>query len=195
MDKIGIIILAAGDSSRLGRPKQLLPFGDKTLLAHIIDEALGAMLAPVVVVTGCYAPEVGESLKDRPVTIAYNPRWEEGMASGIVTGLAELLSLQPRSAGVIVAVCDQPHLSAGLLRELVERSGVSGKGLVACAYEGTLGTPVLFGSRYFGALSALSGAEGAKKLLKTYPDDVAMVPFPGGEIDIDTEEDFRSLQI
>jgi molybdenum cofactor cytidylyltransferase len=211
-DKIGIIILAAGDSSRLGRPKQLLPFGGKTLLAHIVDEALETTLGPVVVVTGASATEVKESLKDRLVTvthnpnrlvtvapslhrlvIANNPRWKEGMASGIVAGLAELLSVQPDSRGVIVAVCDQPHLSSALLEEIMEQFEASGRNLVACSYGGTLGTPVLFGSRYFDALSALSGAEGAKKLLKAYPDDVAEVPFPGGEVDIDTEEDIKKF--
>ena len=189
MDKIGIIILAAGDSSRLGRPKQLLPFGDKTLLAHIVDEALEASLDPVVVVTGAYAAAIGESLKGQPVTIAHNPRWAEGMASGIVTGLADLLSLQPRSDGVIVSVCDQPYLSASLLREMVKQFRVSDKRLIACSYGGILGTPVLFGSRYFGVLPTLSGTQGAKKLLQEYPHDLATVPFPGGEVDIDTEED------
>ena len=189
MNKIGIIILAAGESSRLGRPKQLLPFGGKTLLAHIADQALEAALEPVIVVTGAYAAAVGDSLRDRPVAIVHNPRWEEGIASGIVAGLKELLSMQPHSRGVIVAVCDQPHLSATLLGELTEQFAVSGKSLVASVYLNTLGTPVLFGSRYFGALLHLSGAEGAKKLLKAYPDDVATVSFPGGEMDIDTEED------
>jgi molybdenum cofactor cytidylyltransferase len=193
MDKIGIIILAAGDSSRLGRPKQLLPFGGKTFLAHIVDEAVEANLEPVIVVTGAYAAEVGETLKERRITIVYNPHWEEGMASGIVAGLAELQSALPHSRGVIVAVCDQPYLSANLLGELVEQFRVSGKNLVACAYGGTLGTPVLFGSRYFGELSALSGPEGARKLLKLYPDDVTAIHFPKGSIDIDTEEDLKSL--
>ena len=194
MDKTGVIILAAGDSSRLGRPKQLLTFGGKTLLAHIVDEALEASLDPVVVVTGAYAAAIGESLKGRPVTIAHNPRWAEGMASGIVTGLIELLSLQPSAGGVIVSVCDQPYLSAGLFREMVQQFGTSGKSLVACSYGGILGTPVLFGSRYFGVLSTLSGTQGAKKLLKEYPQDVATVPFPEGEIDIDTEEDLKRIK-
>ena len=193
MDKIGVIILAAGDSSRLGRPKQLLSFGDKTLLAHIVDEAVEVPLEPVVVVTGAYAAAIAESIKHRPVTIAHNPRWKDGMASGIVTGLADLLSLQPRSAGVIVAVCDQPNLSVDLLRELVKQFRVSGKRLVACSYGGVLGTPVLFGSRYFGVLATLLGAQGAKKLLKEYQHDVAIVSFPGGEVDIDTEEDLKKL--
>lgn len=193
IDKIGIVITAAGDSSRLGRPKQLLTFGNKTLLTHIVDEAIQAPLAPLVVVTGYSAAEIAGSLKGRPVNIAYNPRWKEGIASGIVAGLAEVLSFQPRSRAVIVAVCDQPHLSAGLLRELVVQFRVSGKELVACTYADTLGTPVLFGSRYFGLLSALSGAEGAKKLLKAYSHDLVTVPFPGGEVDIDTDEDLKSL--
>jgi molybdenum cofactor cytidylyltransferase len=193
MDKIGIIILAAGDSSRLGRPKQLLPFGGKALLAHIADAALEATLDPVVVVTGASAAAVRETINERRVIIAHNPIWKEGMASGIVAGLAELLSVQPDLRGAIVAVCDQPFLSASLLGELVEQFEVSGKGLVACAYDGTLGTPVLFGSRYFGELSALSGAEGAKKLLMAHADDVQAIPFPKGSIDIDTEEDLKSL--
>ncbi len=201
MDKIGIIILAAGNSSRLGRPKQLLPFAGKTLLTHIVDEALEAALKPVVVVTGAYATEVSDSLRrhqdDRsatePVIIAHNPHWSEGMASGIVTGLTKLLSTKPDLEGAIIAVCDQPHLSASLLKQLTTQFNVSGKGMVASRYAATPGTPVLFGSRYFPALLGLSGTEGAKKLLKAYPDDVAMVEFPGGEIDIDTEEDTRNI--
>ncbi len=194
MDKIGIIILAAGESSRLGQPKQLLPFGGKTLLAHIADQALEANLEPVIVVTGAYAPEVVDSLSDRPVIIAHNPhplggrhglRHRRG-AGGIAVGAT------PYLRGAIIAVCDQPHLSASLLGELVEQFRMSKKGLVACAYGDTLGTPVLFGYRYFRVLSALSGAEGAKKLLKAYPDDVATVSFPGGEIDIDTGEDVKN---
>ena len=193
MDKTGIIILAAGNSSRLGRPKQLLPYQGKTLLSHVVAEALTASLQPVVVVTGAYHVEIEDTLRVLRVDFAYNPDWETGMASGIVAGLRKALSTEPHLPRVIVAVCDQPHISAELFRALVEKYSVSGKGLIACRYSETLGTPVLFEQRYFTELSVLSGEAGAKQLLKRHPDDVATVPFPMGHVDIDTEEDLSSL--
>ena len=193
MNKTGIIILAAGNSSRLGRPKQLLPYQGKTLLTHVVAESLAASLQPVVVVTGAYQAEIHDSLKGQAVNIIHNPRWETGMASGIFAGLMKALSIEPHLGAVIVAVCDQPYISAELFRSLVKTHTVSGKGLVACRYSETIGTPVLFDQRYFKELSALAGDTGAKQLLKRYPEDVTTIPFPKGNIDIDTEEDFQRL--
>jgi molybdenum cofactor cytidylyltransferase len=193
MNKTGIIILAAGNSSRLGRPKQLLRYQGKTLLSHVIDESLAASLHPVVVVTGAYRAEIQDSLQGQAVDLVYNKNWETGMASGIVAGLGKILSLQPNLQSVIVAVCDQPYISKELFRALVETHTVSGKGLIACTYSETTGTPVLFDHRYFKELSALTGDAGARHLLKRYPDDVTTIAFPKGGIDIDTEEDFQRL--
>lgn len=193
MNKTGIIILAAGNSSRLGRPKQLLPYRGKTLLAHTATEALNAALHPVIVVTGAYHAEVSDSLRGQPVDIMYNPAWETGMASGIVTGVTGMLSLRADADAMIIAVCDQPFISAALLSALVSAHAASGKGIIACGYADTAGTPVLFSSRYFEELLKLSGSEGAKKLLKRYPADVGTIPFPEGEVDIDTEEDVHGM--
>jgi len=193
MDKTGIIILAAGNSSRLGRPKQLLPFQGKTLLAHLATEALAADLAPAVVVTGAYHTELLDALNGLVVRVVYNPRWESGMASGIVVGMMEALVSAPDLKAVMVAVCDQPYITAELFRSMISIHADPGKGIVACTYGGTLGTPVLFSGRYFAELSALSGEGGAKQLVRRFAGDVAMVPFPKGEIDIDTEEDFKQL--
>jgi molybdenum cofactor cytidylyltransferase len=193
MNKTGIIILAAGNSSRLGRPKQLLSYRGKTLLSHVVAESLTASLQPVVVVTGAYHAVIEDSLRGQPVALAYNPGWETGMASGIVAGLAEALRVEPHIEAVIVAVCDQPYISAQLFRSLIEQYAGSGKGLIACTYSETLGTPVLFARQYFKDLSMLSGDAGAKQLLKRYRDDVTTIPFPKGSIDIDTEGDLRSF--
>jgi molybdenum cofactor cytidylyltransferase len=193
MDKTAIVILAAGNSSRLGRPKQLLPYQGKTLLTHVVTEALAAALSPVVVLTGAYREEIQDSLQGQRVALVYNPEWETGMASGIVAGLGKALSIEPYLQSVIVAVCDQPYISAELFRALIVKYAASGKGLVACSYSEIVGTPVLFDVRYFKELSVLSGDAGAKQLLRKYPDDVATVPFPGGSIDIDTTEDFQRL--
>jgi len=193
MNKTGIIILAAGNSSRLGRPKQLLPYQRKTLLSHVIAESLAASLHPVVVVTGAYHAEIQDSLPGQPAHLVYNAHWQTGMASGIVAGLNKILAVDPHSRTLIIAVCDQPYISAELFQALVDTHTISGKGLIACAYSETTGTPVLFDHRYFKELSTLAGDAGAKQLLKRYPADRMTIPFPQGSIDIDTEEDFQRL--
>jgi molybdenum cofactor cytidylyltransferase len=191
MTDTGIIILAAGNSSRLGRPKQLLPYRGKTLLMHVVTESMAASLRPVVVVTGAYHEEVQDALPVRQVFVVHNPQWESGMASGIVAGLAKALTVQADLQAVIIAVCDQPHISAELLLSLMKKRVLSANGLIASEYAGTRGTPVLFDRVYFEELVGLSGNAGAKQLLKLHPDDVATVSFPKGYIDIDTEEDLH----
>jgi molybdenum cofactor cytidylyltransferase len=116
------------------------------------------------------------------------------MASGIVAGLSNLLLLRPDADAVIIAVCDQPFISSGLLLELAGEFETSGKGIVASTYADSMGTPVLFGSCYFEQLLSLSGSEGAKKLLLQHQGDLARVNFPAGHIDIDTSEDLRKLE-
>jgi molybdenum cofactor cytidylyltransferase len=191
MSSTGMIILAAGNSSRLGRPKQLLPYRGRTLLGHVVTESLKAALQPVVVVTGAYHAEIEAALQGQPVVPVYNAHWESGLGSGIVIGLRQALSIEPQLHAVIVAVCDQPYISSTLFHTLIEKRASSGKGLIACAYSDTMGTPVLFEQRYFKDLSMLPGDAGAKQLLKRYPGDLATVPFSQGGIDIDTDADVK----
>jgi molybdenum cofactor cytidylyltransferase len=193
MNDTGIVILAAGSSTRLGRPKQLLQFQNKSLAEHIIDEAVKAKLYPIVVVTGANAETISLPLKNKPVVIVHNDNWESGMGSGIKAGLLRAAVLNEKLQSIIIAVCDQPFVSASLFEKLMERKLETGKGMIACAYANTMGTPVLFGKMYFGHLKALEESEGAKGLLKNYKDDVATVYFPQGSIDIDTEEDYKNL--
>lgn len=187
-----IIILAAGNSSRLGKPKQLLPYRQKTLIEHIVAEALQTA-APVTVVTGAAAKEVTACLKSKDVVLLYNPDWPSGMASGIAVGLANALSLNDQLRNIILTVCDQPFVTTELFKQLLNAQHQTGKGIIACRYADTVGTPVLFDAKYFERLKELSGQEGAKRLLNTYSDDVATVPFTDGRIDIDTEEDYQKL--
>ena len=191
MSKTGIIILAAGSSSRMGEPKQLMMYKNKTFLQHIIAEAKNVNLEPVICVTGYQSDLIKKSLMGMDVSIVYNPQWPEGMGSGISAGIKQLLVSDVDS--VILAVGDQPYVSSDLFKTMQKLKDQSGKGIVACSYAGTLGTPVLFGKDYFSQLKSLSGNQGAKNIVKLNMSDVCPIEFEKGSIDIDTKEDYENL--
>lgn len=192
-NKTAIIILAAGNSSRLGRPKQLLGYKNSTLLKNTISEALKVPNSFVIVVTGANYNEVEKQLNMAEINIYFNAEWENGMSSSIVKGLNELLLLKPDCGECIFAVCDQPFVTSLIFENLISEYHKTKKGIIASAYSETLGTPVLFHKKYFNELLELSGQDGAKKIIKKYLEDTVSVPFEKGDIDIDTEEDYNKL--
>lgn len=189
----GIIILAAGNSSRLGEPKQLLQYQNKSLIRHITEAAIEAIDSPVIIVTGSNQNLIMEDLNNMAVHFVQNNEWHEGMGSSVHVGISELLKLNPTLQSLIIAVSDQPFVTSQLFLQLIEKAGITEKNIVACSYENTIGTPVLFKNKYFDSLLSLSGSQGAKKLLKQFEDDVASIPFSLGGIDIDTKEDYQKL--
>lgn len=191
--KTAIIILAAGNSSRMGKPKQLLDFKGKTLLQTVMDEALKTDCSPVTVVLGANVEEILVKHQNNQLNFVINKSWETGMASGIVAGLSSVIEKNDKTESIIIAVADQVFIKMSTFNNLIEKHLKTGKNMIASAYAGTMGTPVLFGKVYFDALLSLKGTEGAKKLLKQYPQDVETVVFEGGEIDIDTETDYNNL--
>jgi CTP:molybdopterin cytidylyltransferase MocA len=193
MNNTGIIILAAGKSSRFGSIKQLLNFQGKTLVQHVIDEATKAEPDTIVIVTGASAKEVSASVADRKVTTVFNENWSQGMASGIVAGVQKLMASDSNLEKIIIAVCDQPFVSSALFENLDQEQNKSGKHIVASKYADTIGTPVLFTRKYFDQLLSLKGDTGAKKILETNKEDVATVDFAKGHIDIDTKKDLDNL--
>lgn len=188
----GIIILAAGNSSRLGYPKQLLFYKDETLLQHIMTEASILPDVVVIVVTGANHELIEKDI-DFKVEIAFNSDWELGMSSSISTGLKKLLESYPEMEKCIFTVCDQPFVSHSIFENLIDKYHKTGKGIVASFYAETLGTPVLFNKKYFNELLNLKGQEGAKKIINRFLDDTASIPFEKGNIDIDTEVDYNKL--
>ena len=194
MTNTGIVILAAGNSSRLGKPKQLLFHQNKTLLRHTADEAIDAMLGPVAVVLGHNAETIASSIAERPLQIIFNPQWQEGLASSISTGLSNILSLHPSIQSVILAVCDQPFLTTSVFQQLLTEHLQTGKGIIASSYADTVGTPALFHRRYFQNLLQLKGADGAKKVMQAYKDFMTTIPFSKGSVDIDTAEDYERFK-
>ncbi len=193
MNNTAIIILAAGNSTRFGSAKQLIHFNNKTLLQHVIDEAIDSGAEPVIVVTGFNAHEISKKIKSNKIEIVFNKNWKEGMASAIVSGLKNAITLNNGIEKIIIAVCDQPFVSATIFQQLYERQEKSVQHIVACSYAETIGTPALFTQKYFDALLSLQGNEGAKKILLANKDDVATIDFPQGNIDIDTQDDYKKL--
>jgi molybdenum cofactor cytidylyltransferase len=187
----GIIILAAGSSSRLGTAKQNLIYEGKTLLQRAIDAGITSKADNVVVVLGANADVIRPTIENSPVKIIQNTEWQEGMASSICLGITELKSNGQQINAVILMLCDQPFVNDVLINELIDNQ--TKKGIIASAYNNTLGAPVLFNEVYFPALLLLKGQEGAKKLLLKHPDDVVAIPFPLGSVDVDTPEDFERL--
>jgi len=188
-----IIILAAGNSSRLGTPKQLLRYKNKTLLQTAIEEASLVPNAIVFVVTGANYDVIQNEPYTQSTIICHNNDWEKGMSTSIATGLKELLALRPDVQKCIFTVCDQPYLSSSVFKDLINTYFQTGKGIIASSYSQTLGTPVLFDKKYFDALLELKGQEGAKKIITRFLDDTASVLFEKGAVDIDTTEDYHNL--
>ena len=192
--KTGIIILAAGSSSRLGEPKQQVLFKGKTLLQNAIETAQKTACKPVIVVLGANAEKIQSTIQNPEIIITQNSDWQQGMGSSIRVGLQQLLQTDAEINNVILLVCDQPFVTSELLKKLIATKAETGKKIVVCTYAETIGTPVLFDKMYFPELMNLQGQDGAKKLLKKFETEVATILFPFGEIDIDTPEEYAALQ-
>ncbi len=187
------LLLAAGSSSRMGKPKMLLPYNDKTFLQHIVDEIKELNSVQLLVVTGSCHSLLQPILASKKIPLIENKKWEEGMGSSIRAGIEYIQSNYKNTEAVLILVCDQPFISSSLLNDLIETANQKGKGIIASAYSDTLGTPVLFNRKYFGQLLTLSGQSGAKRIIQQFDDDVASVEFPAGATDIDTPEDYKAL--
>lgn len=186
----GILILAAGASSRLGRPKQFLEINGKTLLQHSIEVAINSDAQTVAVVLGANAAEIETQILNTGVDIFFNADWQEGIASSIRTGVSALIKKYPALETIIFMVCDQPYVDAALLNKLIEVHQTACSPIVASGYKNSLGVPALFHKKFFPALKALHGEAGAKSIILKHADEVTSVSFPAGAEDIDTEADY-----
>jgi molybdenum cofactor cytidylyltransferase len=191
---IGIVLLAAGKSSRLGRPKQLLLYHQQTLLQHCFQIASASQAQSIVIVLGSDADDIKEKLNGISADAVVNPDWEEGMASSIRFGINYLLGANQQLEGVVLMVCDQPFVTSSLINNLIQSYRRSGKPIVVSGYDNTFGPPVFFHKSLFPELLQLTGDVGAKAVIKQHADEVAVVSFPHGSMDIDTEADYENFQ-
>jgi len=189
----GIIILAAGNSSRLGKPKQLLTFRGTTLLEIVTRAAIESGCKPLVVVLGAYSSEISKQQQDPNINYIINDSWQEGISSSIAAGLTAIMNQDQEVGQVIIAVSDQPFISSAVFLDLIKKQEETGKNMVTSSYAQTIGTPALFNKKYFDQLLSLTGNHGAKHILEQHPEDIASILFEAGKIDIDTETDYDNL--
>ena len=194
MPGVGLILLAAGGSSRLGHPKQLLPYRGRTLLRHAAETALASACRPVVVVLGASADRLRPEVAGLEVSVAENPDWEQGMGSSIRAGLAFLETSVPNLVGVALMLCDQPLLTSASLNALVQSHLDTGSPLVVSEYGGTRGVPAFFSRTLFPELRSLKDAQGAKSIISRHVFEAVALPLPAGVWDVDTESDYERLR-
>ena len=187
---VSIIILAAGKSTRMGLPKQLLPMRGTTLLQHTIDTALGSKSQDVRVVIGAEADQVRAKVPEGKFKYIVNPKWQDGMSTSIRAGVA---SLADDVDAAVISLCDQPFLSSQIFNLLIDAFASSEKSIVTCEFDGQISPPTLFANKHFPELFALQGDAGARKVVMTHLDSVARIPFPSGSVDLDTPQDYRNF--
>jgi molybdenum cofactor cytidylyltransferase len=208
MRKVGAVVLAAGGSSRLGQPKQLLTFHGETLICRAVRAAAEAGCEPILVVVGenSEAIRLALDIRDSRIssfsglervtspslspTIIENREWQRGVGTSIRRGLEQLPNFVEAA---VLLTCDQPYLDASIVSQLIAALAETGKPIVASSYADTLGVPALFDRSCFDDLLALPDDSGAKSLIASRPNDVAVVAFENGAIDIDTPSDFQRL--
>ena len=193
--RVAAIIVAAGASRRLGRPKQLLLVRGEPLLQRAIRAACEAAASPVFVVLGANRELIENSLDLAAARIIVNERWDEGLASSIRAGIKAVESEAPEVAGVLLMTCDQPRVTAQHLVRLIDVFRRAPQAAVASVYADTRGVPAIFPRAALADLTTLHGDRGARGLLANPPWPVAEIPLEGGEVDIDRPEDLAQLKV
>jgi len=172
----------------MGSAKQLLEFRGKPMLRHAVESARASGCDPVIVVLGAGEAEIRPALAGLDVEIVVNEHWAEGMGTSIQTGLGALENRE--ISGAILALCDQPFVTADFLRGLVDRHRESGRSIVAAQYSGTAGVPVFFAREAFPLLMALKPNQGCKGVILGHAADALLVDCPDAARDIDTPQDY-----
>lgn len=186
---ISAVILAAGASTRMGRPKQLLKLGDKTILEHVIDHVSRADVGEVIIVLGAYREQIERSIAACPVRCVFNPYFASGQGSSVAAGSA---AVKPETGGILFMAGDQPLLPT----ESIDQVIAAYTGSDALIVRPETGMPAVFHIGLRAELEQLSGDTGGRQLMDRYRDRMLIVPgCPGAmqSLDVDTEEDYRRV--
>ncbi len=203
MPDLAAIVLAAGQSRRLGQPKQLVELDGEPLLRRAVRLAIEADCSPVVVVLGacdqpCRQALAGLSPSLSQLHILVNPAWVEGMSTSLRLGVQALegapgASTAGQPVSVLIMVCDQVRITGNSLQRLLRTHRESQAPVTAARYAGRLGVPAVFSAELLPALAALTGDQGARRLLEQWADRVIAVDMPEAAVELDTPEDLAKL--
>lgn len=193
MNKIPVILLAAGGSVRMGQPKQLLPWGKKTLIEHQVENLLN-IDNPVVVILGNASDLVIKVLEKYNTEIVINENWETGLGSSVVSGIKHVIEKFPDSNGVMTALLDLPLISVQHYHNLLKNfQPGTGQIIISTSADGWKGVPAVFDKCYYDELKTLKGDEGAKNIIRKYMDKTISIDCGILLKDLDTQEDFQRL--
>jgi molybdenum cofactor cytidylyltransferase len=193
LSNAGVVILAAGSSSRLGQPKQLMKFKNRPLLQNIIDRSQVFPFGSKVLILGAHHEKIKKNINTGEFKVFINEEWKEGIASSIRKGVRCSLEITPDLEHILFVLSDQPFVTNELLLELMDTHIQQGKTITGCRYNNTIGVPAIFSKHLFQELSLLEGDSGAKVLIKKYADQVADISFDHGSVDVDKPEDYTKL--
>ena len=188
---VSAILLAAGESKRMGKPKQLMPWGKTTMVEQAIDNLLNSNVNEAIVVLGYGAEEIMEKIAPKPIKIAVNPMYHQGMSTSIITGL-KLINDSARA--IMLALADQPLIESQIINRLIDEFCDHNKGIAIPTYQNKRGHPVIFAIKYKEELLRLQGDIGGRQIIKEHPDDIleVAVTSPSINIDIDTTSNYHS---
>jgi molybdenum cofactor cytidylyltransferase len=188
---VSAVILAAGESKRMGQPKLLMAWEGKTILERTIDNYLNSKASETIVVLGYKARELSEVIGDRPVISVLNPAYREGMSSSLISGIK---IVSPRTQGIMLVLADQPAIDSQTINKLIKTFDMHPKCIIIPTYQGTRGHPVIFHIKYREELLNIRGDIGAREVIQHHTDDVleVAVDCKGVLIDIDTPLDFHN---
>lgn len=186
---ISTILLAAGQSKRMGRPKLLLPYQDSTILEKAIDNLLNSSVDEIIVVLGYQAQKMLKAIDNRPVKIVMNPFYPQGMSTSIVQGLD---LVDHKAVAVMLALADQPLVDSATINKIIEGFLNHKKGIIIPVYKGERGHPIIFSIKYKDKLLGLKGDIGGRQIVKNNPDDILEVTVncKGINFDVDIMYDY-----
>ena len=186
------IILAAGRSSRLGRPKQLLPLAGRPLLAHTLTNAVASQLDEVILVLGHDAATIAAAVGDQGQRTVINPDYAAGQSTSVRAGLA---AAAPETEAVLFLLGDQPTVTAETIDTIVAAYRATRSPILVPVYGSERGNPILFDRALFPELATVGGDEGARAIVRAHAADVRLIPVPSDQPpqDVDTEEDYQRL--
>lgn len=185
-----VLILAAGGSTRLGRPKQLVKLGGRPALHIVLANAVSLAGNAVTVVLGAHASELSQLFAHSPASMIVNRDWEEGLASSLRCGVA---ALPPGCEAAMIVLGDQVAVTADDLRRLAEAWRGDESRIAASAYGQQIGVPAIFPYWCFSGLMELRGDRGARGILERHRERLTRVAMPNAAVDLDTPEDLAAL--